>query len=60
ILLLRSPAPSLLTFLLKKIPINLNTTHKLPNSNFLSQAKHIHQPLNTPSQILFYLLLLLS
>lgn len=58
ILLLGWAAASVLSFLVKKIGMKLNTSDKLRKWNLVSEGKDIHQAVNTASQIVFYLVLL--
>ncbi|MFW2107986.1 mechanosensitive ion channel [Bacillus spizizenii] len=58
ILLLGWAAASVLSFLVKKIGMKLNTSDKLRKWNLVSEGKDIHQAVNAASQIVFYLVLL--
>ncbi|PLR92131.1 mechanosensitive ion channel [Bacillus halotolerans] len=59
ILLLGWAAASVLSFLVKKIGMKLNTSEKLRKWNLVSEGKDIHQAVNAASQIVFYLVLLI-
>ncbi|MCO4851499.1 mechanosensitive ion channel [Bacillus vallismortis] len=58
ILLLGWAAASVLSFLVKKMGMKLNTSDKLRKWNVVSEGKDIHQAVNAASQVVFYLVLL--